>query len=595
MSFNHYYQSELTALRQLGSQFAERSPALAPYLGQAGRDPDVERLLEGFAFLTGRLRQKLDDELPELSHSLMHLLWPNYMRPLPAFSMVQFDPLARSGPALCVARDTPVTSKPIDGVSCQFRTCYATDVWPLQLNELKYSAKGDGSMLSLRLAMTCEGHLGELSMGRLRLHLAGERYISQMLYLELLRHLDTIVVVPLDASGQALAGEGAGVLTFTLAPDRVQPVGFAEEEALIPYPLNTFRGYRYLQEYFAFQDKFLFVDLTGLDVLKSLPEDTLKQVCGLELRFDIRKSSGQRLRPTLDNVKLFCTPVVNLFEHDATPIRLDGKQDEYLVMPSRLGTHNCGVFSVDSVNGWRVGGAGQQAYVPFESFEHDPSFDVSSNQAHYSVRQRSSMLHDGLDTYLSFGIRQEHDSETLSVELTCTNQNLPKQLNKGDICLPTEGTPEGLLFRNITAVTSSYAPPLTRDFLWKLISNLSLNYLSLANVDALKVILETYDLPRYYDEHAARVSKCLLDGLKSIRHEHVDRLHRGLPLRGVLTELTIDPQGYVGEGDVFVFASVLNEFFALYASLNSYHQLRVNSTQGEVYQWTPRMGLQPLL
>ena len=88
MSFNHYYQSELTALRQLGKRFAERSPALAPFLGQSGRDPDVERLLEGFAFLTGRLRQKLDDELPELTHSLMHLLWPNYMRPLPAFSML---------------------------------------------------------------------------------------------------------------------------------------------------------------------------------------------------------------------------------------------------------------------------------------------------------------------------------------------------------------------------------------------------------------------------------------------------------------------------------------------------------------------------
>ena len=98
MSFNHYYQSELTALRQLGRRFAERSPALAPYLGQAGRDPDVERLLEGFAFLTGRLRQKLDDELPELSHSLMQLLWPNYMRPLPAFSILQFDPLGQPGP-----------------------------------------------------------------------------------------------------------------------------------------------------------------------------------------------------------------------------------------------------------------------------------------------------------------------------------------------------------------------------------------------------------------------------------------------------------------------------------------------------------------
>ncbi|HJE30691.1 MAG TPA: type VI secretion system baseplate subunit TssF, partial [Pseudomonas nitrititolerans] len=117
MSFNHYYQSELTALRELGKRFAERNPALAPFLGQSGRDPDVERLLEGFAFLTGRLRQKLDDELPELTHSLMHLLWPNYMRPLPAFSMLQFDPLKRPGPALTVARNTPVESRPVQGVA----------------------------------------------------------------------------------------------------------------------------------------------------------------------------------------------------------------------------------------------------------------------------------------------------------------------------------------------------------------------------------------------------------------------------------------------------------------------------------------------
>ena len=588
MSFNHYYQSELTALRQLGSRFAERSPALAPFLGQAGRDPDVERLLEGFAFLTGRLRQKLDDELPELSHSLMHLLWPNYMRPLPAFSMLQFDPLQHAGPALQVKRDTGVASKPVQGVSCQFRTCYPTDVLPLQLTELKHSVTGGGAMLSLRLQMTCEGHLGELNISRLRLHLAGERYISQMLYLGLLRHLENVTVVPLDDGGQALSA-------FTLPADHIQPVGFAEEEALIPYPLNTFRGYRYLQEYFAFQDKFLFVDLKGLEVLESLAQDTLKQTRGLELRFFIRQHSTQPLRPTLENVKLYCTPVVNLFTHDAIPIRLDGKQDEYLVMPSKIELEHCGVFSVDDVSGWRVGGSGGQTYVPFESFEHDPSFDALQQHAHYSVRQRPSLLHEGLDTYLSFGQRQPESSETLSIELTCTNQNLPRQLQQGDICLPAEGTPETLVFRNICPVTSSYSPPLNRDFLWKLISNMSLNYLSLANVEALKVILQTYDLPRYYDEQAERISKNLLNGLISIRHEHVDRLHRGLPLRGLRTHLTIDPKGYIGDGDVFVFASVLNEFFALYASLNSYHELRVISTHGEVYQWTPRMGLQPLL
>ena len=162
MSFNHYYQSELTALRQLGRRFAERSPALAPFLGQAGRDPDVERLLEGFAFLTGRLRQKLDDELPELSHSLMQLLWPNYMRPLPAFSILQFDPLQHTGPAMRVERDTPIESQPVNDVRCCFRTCYPTEVQALDLTALTYSVKGDGSLLSLRLEMSADGHLGEL-------------------------------------------------------------------------------------------------------------------------------------------------------------------------------------------------------------------------------------------------------------------------------------------------------------------------------------------------------------------------------------------------------------------------------------------------
>ncbi|WCR46288.1 type VI secretion system baseplate subunit TssF [Stutzerimonas stutzeri] len=596
MSFNHYYQSELTALRQLGKRFAERSPALAPFLGQAGRDPDVERLLEGFAFLTGRLRQKLDDELPELTHSLMHLLWPNYMRPLPAFSMLQFDPLKRPGPALTVPRNTPVESNPVQGVSCCFRTAYATEVLPLALQALEYSVKGTGALLSLRLQMSADGHLGEIGLSHLRLHLAGEPYISQLLYLSLLRHLDGVELVLLNEQGHPLTGpDGRPLTPLQLTAKQLEPVGFAEDEALIPYPLNTFRGYRYLQEYFAFPDKFLFVDLKGLEVIQRIPENLLKQARGLELRFDIHKAGVQRIRPTLDNVRLYCTPVVNLFPHDAIPIRLDGKQDQYLLLPAEYDAQQCGVFSVDRVTGWKPGGMGYEEYVPFESFEHDPSFDVPVARPHYSVRQQPSLLGEGQETWLSFGLRNLDQHETLSIELTCTNQNLPRQLKLGDICKPCEDTPEFLSFRNISAVTPSYAPPLQRDYLWKLISNMSLNYLSLANVEALKVILETYDLPRYYDKHAENVSRRRLGGLTHIAHQHVDRLHRGLPVRGVRTELTMNQDGFIGEGDLFLFASVLNEFFALYASLNSYHELRVQSTQGEVYQWTPRMGQQPLL
>lgn len=595
MSFNHYYQSELTALRQLGKRFAERNPALAPFLGQSGRDPDVERLLEGFAFLTGRLRQKLDDELPELTHSLMQLLWPNYMQPLPAFSMLQFEPLARPGTQR-VARDTSVESIEVEGVRCQFRTCFSTDLLPLSLEGLDYSIKGEGALLKLRLQMTVDGHVGELDIQRLRLHFTGDGYISQMLYLGLLRHLDGFQMALLDDQGQPLKDAyDQPVNAIALRTSDIHPVGFAEDEALIPYPLNTFRGYRYLQEYFVFPDKFLFVDLLGLDSLRHQPQELLEQARGIELRFDIRKAGIQRIRPTRDNVRLYCTPVVNLFKHDATPIRLDGKQDRYLLLPAEYSTRHCGIFSVDRVVGWKPGGMGYEEYVPFESFEHDPSFDVPVARPYYSMRQQPSMIDDGLETWLSFGLRDLARHETLSIELTCTNQNLSQQLQSDQICRRCEGTPEFLRFRNITDVTPSYAPPLHRDFLWKLISNMSLNYLSLSNIEALKVILETYDLPRYYDQKAEHISKNRLDGLTRIQHTQVDRLYRGLPVRGVRTELEMNPQHYLCEGELFLFASVLNEFFALYASLNSYHELQVKSAQGEVYQWTPRMGQQPLL
>lgn len=592
MSFNRYYQSELGALRQLGRRFSERNPALAPFLAEPGQDPDVERLLEGFAFLTGRLRQKLDDELPELTHSLMHLLWPNYMRPMPAFSILQFDALKHAGPGVLVARDTPVESAAVNGERCRFRTCYATQVLALQLSTVEYSEQGERGLLSLRLDMTDAGNISQCAFDQLRLHLTGDRYISQGLYLSLLRDLAGIELLPLGLDGLPVSGADGQPLSLRLGAEQVRPVGFSEEQALIPYPVNTFHGYRHLQEYFAFPEKYLFVDVGGLDVLHRLPEEQRKQVHAMVLRFELRTPWRETQYPSLDNVKLYCTPIVNLFQHDAVPIRLDGKQDEYLLIPGEYSRENAGVFSVDSVTGWHPGGLGYQTYVPFESFEHRGDTDVAPS---YSIRQRASAQQAGLDTWLGFNNGPEAALQTVSIELTCTNQNLPRGLAIGAINQPCEQTPEGLTFRNISAPTASFSPPLNQDFLWRLISNMSLNYLSLSDINALKVLLETYDLPRYHDRQAQKVSERRLGALRSVSHTAVDRLHRGLPFRGVRIDLTIDPQGFLGQGEVFVFASVLNEFFALYASLNAFHELRVTSTQGDVYLWPPRMGQQPLL
>ncbi|WP_295473415.1 type VI secretion system baseplate subunit TssF [uncultured Pseudomonas sp.] len=595
MTFNDYYLSELSALRQLGQRFAERNPGLAPWLGQPGQDPDVERLLEGFAFLTGRLRQKLDDDLPELTHSLVQLLWPNYLRPLPAFSILQFEPLEQPEAGRLVVRGSPIESRPVDGVRCGFRTCYDTEVHPLALTELSLSADAQGALLTLRLHVTGEGHLGQLSLQRLRLHLAGERPVSQTLYLSLLRHLQDVVLLPLGGDGQALCDESGHPVTLKLPADSVQPVGFAEHEALVPYPLNTFRGYRILQEYFAFQDKFLFVELQGLDALQSLPQRLLQQGRGFELRLAMGNPALCQLQPGAANVRLYCTPIVNLFRHDALPLRIDGRRDDYLLMACADGAQSRAVYSVDSVVGWRSGGLGYRNYVPFESFEHDPSFEMTGRQPYYSVRQRPSPVHGGLETWLSFTGDSPQVGETLSVELTCTNHDLPRRLQVGEIDQPCENGPAFVRFRNIVPATRSYPPPLGRDFLWRLISNMSLNYLSLTNVEALKVILQTYDLPRHYDPHAERLSNHLIGGLQAVQHLGVDRLHQGLPVRGLRTLLRIDPRHFSGAGDLFLFASVLNEFFALYASLNSFHELQVITTQGENHRWKPRMGQQPLL
>lgn len=595
MALNHYYQSELTALRQLGKRFAQRNPALAPFLGESGRDPDVERLFEGFAFLTGRLRQKLDDELPELTHSLMHLLWPNYMRPLPAFGMLQFGPGTATGHIQRVARHTPVQATALEGVHCQFLTAYDTDVLPVALQALDYAVTGEGAVLALKLKFTANNSPEVLALAPLRLHLAGERYISQQLYLSLLQQVEQVEVRLLDGAGVALQDDSGNPCSTLLEPKGITPVGFAETEALVPYPLNTFRGYRHLQEYFAYPEKFLFVDLHGLDALGQYPASLLEQAQGLQLRFTFRGASAQRIQPSLDNVRLNCTPIVNLFTEDAAPIRLDGRRERYRVLPGTQNSMHHGVFSVDKVTGWKPGGGGYSEYVLFESFEHDDNPDDAQARPHYSVRQEPSSSGEGLDTYLCFGQRGTGAHETVSVELTCTNQDLPRQLSEGSVCLPCAGTPASLDFRNIGVITPCYAPPLHRDFLWKLISNMSLNYLSLANVEALKVILETYDLPRYYDKQAEKVSRKLMAGLTHIRHAPADRLYRGLPIRGVRTELTVDARGYRGEGELYLFTSVLNEFFALYASLNSFHQLHVHTAQGETYVWTPRMGQQPLL
>lgn len=586
MSFNRYYQEELLALRELGREFTDRNPALAPFLGTPGRDPDVERILEGFAFLSGRLRQKLDDELPEITHSLFNLLWPNYLRPIPACSVVQYRPDENLSGAATMPRGTAVESKEVDGTRCRFRTVYDTEIHPLRIRDMRILERNGEAAIALTFE-TLGVPLANVELSRLRFFLTGETAIAHTLYFTLTDRLKEARIVLRDQRMEEH-------VTAILPAENLRPVGFREEERLYPYPANTFPGYRILQEYFCFPDKFLFVELSGIE--QGLYSGAIQQYqvgTSFEIHFVLKELPEIYESFRLDNWQLCCTPVVNLFPMDASPLILDQRKTEYRIVPDPRLPYHYAVYSVDSVGTWGQDGRDSRRYLPFESFEHETGQGGST--AYYRLRIRPSHKDEGTETYISF-VQHTDESvvpqrETISMELTCTNRMLPRELRVGDICIHADNTPGAVNFTNITSVIPSFNPPLEGNILWRLLSNMSLNYVSLTDISALRALLSAYDFRAPNDRPRARILEKTLQGMVRIHCTETDRIHRGLPVRGVQTHLVLDQRAFSCEGAMYLFGSVLNEFFALYATVNSFHQLMVEEeSKGETYTWPARLG-----
>lgn len=585
MSTNTYYLEELSFLREMGREFAAKHPTVAHMLETAGADPDVERLLEGVAFLTGRVRQKLDDELPELFQSMMSLLWPHYLRPVPSTAILQFQPLVEQLSGLVsIPRETEVESIPVEGTACRFRTCCDVELSPLSVEhaEVEMPMASDAR---LRIVLRVNGKtpLERLDLKSVRFYLAGERVQATSLYLWLLRYGKHVEL-----------HDPGSKRTLRLPISTVRPAGFSRRENILPYPDHCFVGYRLLQEYFTCPSKFLFIEFGGLERTATLE--------GAE-RFEIIVPFSRRPEDTLragkETLQLHCAPIVNLFEHSADGIRVDHSRTQYRIRPSTTGCppDHYEVYSVEKVIGLVQGEAERRVYAPLHSFRHGRG---AEGGIYYQARLYDAVVGDGTDTYLSFVTADEKNvvppTETISIDLLASNRNLASRLQVGDIKVPTAGSPEFARFRNITPVTRSLRPPLGKGLHWRLISHLSLNYLSLTNVEALRGILELYNYQALYDRQAARENILRLEGLVSLDARPVERLVRGSPIRGTSIAMDMSEESFAGEGDMYLFATVLNEFFALYASINSFTELKVRGTKfGEVYQWPLRLGQQSIL
>ncbi|MDH5228715.1 MAG: type VI secretion system baseplate subunit TssF [Gammaproteobacteria bacterium] len=588
MEFNKYYQDELTYLREMGIEFARYYPKLAPFLGEGGNDPDVERLLEGFAFLSGRLRQKLDDELPELTEGMFSLMWPQYIRPIPATSILQFTPIPSAiSNGQMVKRGAEIDSDPVDGTRCRFRTCFDVDVYPIYINQSDYVNTGAGSVIQLQVSTINELLFDTLDIKSLKFFLHGDTVTASSLYLWLNRYLKEMTI-------EATLGDGNKKL-IVLDKKMLKPAGLSDEEVLIPYPENSLSAYRLLQEYYTLPQKFLFVELVGMHILKQLVGATQ-----LTLSFKFSRPLDSQVRPTKDNFRLFCTPIVNLFEKDADPVRLDNNQVEYFVRPGGDGKRHFEIFSIDRVTGWVQGTNIKREYKPFLSFTHNIHYSNVKEHGFFKLRRQPAVIGKGIDTYATFVLPDETrvigSKEVISLQLTCSNRNLPEKLREHDIKNATGNSPEFVSYRNITAVTPSVPPPVEKGLHWNLISNLTLNYETLSNITALRHVLSAYNFPAHFSMQAARLNELRMEGLKTVKSESINSLVKGVPVRGQRTRISMDSSKFACEGDMYLFAAIIERFLGLYVTINSFSQLWLDDIErGEIYQWEPLTGMQTLL
>jgi type VI secretion system protein ImpG len=588
MSLKDQFSEELRYLHELGNDFAQDNPQLARLLGKGGSDPDVERLMEAFAFLTAKLRLKLEDDLPELTHPMLQLLWPNYLRPLPSATIIQFTPRKQAlSQSQRVPRGARLLSKPVDGIPCEFRTCTDVDIHPFEIDAVGSTQTLDSTVVRIDLHTLVERPLNTLECARLDFHLSGTTRTARTLYLWIAHYLSHISVT---INGQARRLPASSI---------VFP-GFSPDDALLPYPQNVFDGYRILQEYFIFPERFHFFALTGLE--KVWPDQTTQQV-GLEFHFTRQLPDSLRIGKT--DFNLFCAPAVNLFKHSAEPIDLSNEAAQVELTPKGAERHAYEIFSVDQVTSTRTtsdGSTGKhlRTFRPFESFAHEIEHVQGRTALYYRYTLENSLRGDGVTHRIAF-VRADANTyigelETASIDLTCTNRDLPLALGIDDINERCEVTPPLTTYTNICAPTRPYRPVLDGQLQWALISNMSLNYLSLLSAEPLKAVIRAYDFAALHNIQQTRTTRKRLDGIRDIQTAPLDWLIKGQPIRGLRTQLKLDQAAFLCEGDLYLFGCVLAHFFALYASINSFHQLEViNITNNEHYTWPIQTGKQPLI
>jgi type VI secretion system protein ImpG len=594
-----YYERELTFIRESGAQFAEKYPKIASRLllePDRCEDPHTERLLEGFAFLTGRIQKKLDDVFPELTESLLQIIYPHYTRPLPSMTTVKFIPSLINVPPSghLIPKGTRLLTPPVNSNKVIFQTTQEVRLLPLQVTAAGFTLPynpGSGALGGLKIQLRTANNLTLEKIEwpqTIRFFLNGHQQHVFRLYEWIMNNAVEVRIVSFSENKGTRHQEES----ISLTSDHILPVGFSEQDAMLPWPRQSFDGYRLLYEYFAFAEKYLYFDLKGMHHLRKMTGDSF------DINIYLNRNGAERVLIDNDTFCLHATPAVNLFEKIALPVRVEHKKTQYPIyhdINTKSGTE---VFSVDKVVGVTEKSDSITVYQPFYSVAHHEQKEDQDAYWHVQRRPSPRKGDKGLDVFLTFtdaGLAAaEPQCATLTVHTTCTNRDMPARLAPGglgrDFLLERESPIDGIVC--LMKPTPTLRPNPGSRMQWRLISHLSLNYLSLLsdNGQGLKELLKLYDI------HDSAVTRQQIDGILSIDFQHETmRLGRAF-CRGVEVTIVLNEDKFVGSS-VYLFTAVLERFLAQYVSINAFTRLIVKSIQRTtiIKAWPPRSGNRVLL
>lgn len=602
-----FYKSQLSALRDDAMAFAERHPDVARLLGmgaQQAADPQVELLIQSFAYLTGKLQYQMEMDQASLPNALLGFLYPHLEAPVPSMLIAEIAVKpdgANFGKEQILGRGRNISASTRNDqghkVECRFRTCSDTPLLPLRVEEIEvlpprqfgFPARYQHvhSVLRVRIQAEGAGKLQTEGPQRLRFYINSNEPHAYRLYEMLALHLTGIAVhVPKNLTS------GASTAFAPEDADALRWIGFADDEAMLETNQHTHPGYRLLQEYFAFPEKFLFFEACQLDF--SDVQDSF------DLLFLLNMPVDKSMTFTPQALRLNCVPLVNLFSQRIDPIALDHTEYEYRLLGDLVNHRYCEIYALQSLESIRPDGS-PRPIAPY--FAMDDGLRLEKQDYFYVARRERSQGANisGSELFVSFldmhfDLTQLAD-EAIGGKALCTNRRLPEQLRAGEP-MYLEGAGPVTAIAALTKPTPHQTPEMIGTRPWALVSQLALNHLSLA--DGPQALTALKDILRLHVGANKIGGLKQIDGLISLTCRSVVR-HVGRDgwrgfVRGSHVHLEMDRNRF-DDGSPVLFCEILRRFFALYATVNNLVEvsLETQDIKGTRKQWQALAGAQTVL